>query len=149
MERNPRIAGLDSLALGLLLAQLLLRIFVSSGAAAWGTNLLIHALIWPAAVVWCLARFLEGRFPLRLSGLEIPLGAWSALCVLSILRASYKLPAIDAAAAFVSIALIVPGCVHAFGPERRGLLANALLAAAAGVTALRSEEHTSELQSLR
>src|SRR5262245_38743138 len=135
MERNPRISLLDSLALGLLLTHLLLRMFVSGGTAGCGNNLLIHALVWTAAAIWCLARFLEGRFPLRLTGLEIPLTAWCALCLLSVLRAPHALPAVETAAAFVSIALLIPACAHGVGPGRRGLLANVLLAATAGIAA--------------
>jgi len=124
---------LDQLSLGLLFTHLLLRVTVAAVDPVWGTNLLIHGLVWPAAAMWCLARLLEGRTPLRLTGLEIPIVAWGVLCVVSIQRSTYKLAAIDTAVAFATLAALVPIIVHVAGPGARRLLTTFFHATTAGI----------------
>src|SRR5262245_60931137 len=125
MDPRPRTARLDDFSLALLLTHILVRLLVSGGTAA--EDLQISALAWAAAAVWCLGRYLEHGVPLRFSGFELPLAAWGVLCLASILRASYTLPAIKTASAFLSMAALVPLLIHMVGPERRGAFGNVLL----------------------
>jgi len=126
----PRL--LERAALFLAAFQIVLRFCINAGSG-WGANLFVHATLWAAAALWLASRALEGRWTMRLSGVEIPLTALLALSCASIPRASYTRSAIEGAGAFATYALLVPLCASLFA-GRRALLLRLLLASLAALS---------------
>src|SRR5262245_33231001 len=94
----------DRLALFLTLFAFLLRIGVPSAGAGPGRNLFIHLIFWVALTLWFAGRGLGKGGTYRFTGLEYPFLAFSAVSLISVLRASFKLPALEHAFTFLSLA---------------------------------------------
>ncbi len=106
---------LDRLGLALALWGVVLR--WTAPAAGFGTNLLVHLVLCIPLVTWLLTRALGGGGVFRLGGVGIASLGFVAVCLLSIFRASYPLPAMDLAAAFLSYALLYLYLRNTMGQE--------------------------------
>ncbi len=118
---------LDRVSLVVAFSGVLLRWIVSGQTAGTGLNLFIHLLFWIGPAIWLLARALEGGLAYRFTGVEFALLAFAILCMVSALRAPYKLAALDHAFAYLSYGLLLLFVVNA---APRAHLVSLLLAAA-------------------
>ncbi|MBI3857751.1 MAG: hypothetical protein HY293_18880, partial [Planctomycetes bacterium] len=105
----------DRIALFLTLAAFVLREWNSSATAGTGLNLFIHLLFWIALTLWFAGRATGGGGTWRFSGFEFAFLAFAAFSLISVLRARFKLAALDHALAFLSLALFFVLCVHVLG----------------------------------
>lgn len=113
---SPRtVPPLERTALFLAALGLVLRVAVGGAVAGTGLNLLIHLLFWLALGVSFLARALKGGGSWLLTGVEFPLLAFSAAALASAPGASYLLPALERAFAFLSLALLLAYATQSFG----------------------------------
>lgn len=110
----------DRIALFLTLLAFLLRVGVDNAAAGVGLNLFIHLMFWIALTIWFAGRALGSGGIYRFSGLEFAFLAFVVFSLVSVLRAGFKLPALDHAFAFLSLMLFFILCVQVLG--RRQLL---------------------------
>src|SRR6185503_14062362 len=110
----------DRLALFLTITGFLLREWISSAGAGPGVNLFIHLLFWVALTLWFAGRATAAGGTWRFTGFEFAFLAFAAVSLTSVLRASFKLTALDHALAFLSLALFFVLCTHVLG--RRTLL---------------------------
>ncbi len=116
----------DRIALFLTLLGFLLREWVPGSTAGAGLNLLIHLLFWIALTLWFAGRATgTGGGDYRFTGFEFAFLAFAGVCLLSILRADYKLAALDASLTWLSLALFFVLCVQLLG---RAFLLSILLA---------------------
>lgn len=111
------IALFDRIALFLTLLGFLLRGWVSSAGAGTGVNLFIHLLFWVALTLWFAGRATGGGGAYRFTGFEFAFLAFAAFSLLSVLRARFKLTAVDHALAFLSLALFFVLCIHVLGRQ--------------------------------
>lgn len=119
------VAIFDRLALVLTITAFLLREWLSSSTAGFGLNLFIHLLFWIALALWFAGRASSGGGPYRFTALEFGFLGFSVFALISVLRASFKLPAIDQAFAWLSLGLFFVLCVQVLGKR---LLTSMLLA---------------------
>jgi O-antigen ligase len=117
----------DRIALFLTLLGFLLREWVPGSTAGAGLNLFIHLLFWIALTLWFAGRATGGGADYRFTGFEFAFLAFAVVALLSVLRASYKLAALDQALTWLSFALFFVLCVQVVG---RRLLISILLATA-------------------
>ena len=108
----------DRLALFLTLLAFLLRIGVPSANAGAGLNLFIHLLFWIALTLWFAGRGLAAGGTYRFSGLEFPFLAFVAAALMSVLRAGFKLPALEHAFTYLSLMLFFVLCVQLIGKQQ-------------------------------
>src|SRR6185295_11226177 len=85
--------------------------------AGGGLNLFIHLLFWIALTLWFAGRAVSGGGLYRFTGFEFPFLAFVIFALVSVLRASFKLTAIDHAIAWLSLALFFVVAVQVFGPR--------------------------------
>jgi hypothetical protein len=88
----------DRIALFLTLLAFLLRIGVSSSTAGSGLNLFIHLMFWVALTLWFAGRAVGKGGAYRFTSLEFPFLAFVVFGLVSVLRASFKLPALGTSA---------------------------------------------------
>lgn len=113
---SPRTASLlDRTAIFLATLGLVWRVAASGAVAGTGVNLAVHLFFWWAAAGVFLARALGGARPWPLTGVEFPLLALGAAALASALGASYLLPALEYAFAFLSFALLLAVVTPSFG----------------------------------
>jgi O-antigen ligase len=114
--RTPGIP--DRLALFLTILGFLLREGVSGADAGSGLNLFIHLLFWIALTVWFAGRAVAGGALYCFTGFEFAFLAFAGISLISVERASFKLPALDHAMAYFSYALFFMLCVNVVGKQR-------------------------------
>jgi O-antigen ligase len=114
--RTPGL--LDRLALFLTILGFLLREGVSGADAGSGLNLFIHLLFWIALTIWFAGRAVAGGALYRFTGFEFAFLAFACISLISVQRASFKLPALDHAMAYFSYALFFVLCVNVLGKRR-------------------------------
>jgi len=105
----------DRLALFLTILGFLLREWTSGSMAGPGLNLFIHLLFWVSLTLWFAGRATTAGGAWRFTGFEFAFLAFAAFSLLSVLRASFKLAALDHALAFLSLALFFVLCTHVLG----------------------------------
>lgn len=105
----------DRIALFLTLIAFLLREWNSVALSGPGHNLFYHLLFWVALTLWFAGRATAGGGAYRFSGLEYGFLALSIASLVSALRASYKLTALDHAFAFLSLAFFSLLCIQLLG----------------------------------
>jgi O-antigen ligase len=106
---------LERVALFLAVLGIMLRWLVSGSTAGTGLNLFVHSLFWIGLAAWFAARALEGGASYRFTGTEIAMLAFAIACWISVLRASFKLAALDYAAAYLSYGVLFVLAVHSLG----------------------------------
>lgn len=109
-------------AVAITVAALVLRWCVSGGQASAGINFFVHAIVLSAALVWLAAGAVRGTWTFRSAGPAVPLAIFGVLAIVSILRASYKLPALEHAFAYVSLGVLYLLVLNLFGTRRHLLL---------------------------
>lgn len=109
-------------AVAIAVAGVVLRWCVSGGQAATGVDFFIHALILTAALGWLAHGVVRGTWTLRAAGPVVPLALFAVLSIVSILRASYKLPALEHSFAFIAIAVLYVLVLNLFATRRHLLL---------------------------
>lgn len=115
-DRESRLGPLlDRLALFLAVLGVVLRCTLCGATAGTGTNLLLHLLFWIALAFWFARRALEDGASYRFTGFEFAFLAFSIASLVSVLRASYTLPALEHAIATLSYALLFVLVVNALG----------------------------------
>lgn len=107
----------DRLALFLTITGFLLREWTSGAMAGPGLNLLVHLLFWVALTLWFAGRATASGGTWRFTGFEFAFLAFAAFSLVSVLRASFKLTALDHALAFLSLALFFVLCTHVLGRQ--------------------------------
>ncbi|HLG42945.1 MAG TPA: hypothetical protein VI643_06230, partial [Planctomycetota bacterium] len=136
-QREGIVRALDGVVLFLLVLQICFRVSVSSysatvdssvAPASHASNFLASALVFVAATVWLLRRFLTGGVTLRLSGIEAWLGIFVMASMFSMMFADYKLVAIEYVVSWGGLALLFALAMSAWGPERARLAVRLLLA---------------------
>lgn len=105
----------DRLGLWLALFAFLMREAIPNATCGHGLNLFIHLLFWIALTLWFAARGVNRGGFYRFSGIEFALIAFAAFALLSVLRARFKLAAIDSAFAWLSLSLFFVICIQALG----------------------------------
>src|SRR5215831_13823769 len=105
----------DRLALFLTLLGFLLREWESPSIAGVGLNLFIHLLFWVALTLWFAGRATGGGGIYRFSGFEFAFLALAGASLLSVLRATFKLTALDHALTFLSLGLFFVLCAQVLG----------------------------------
>src|SRR3954471_1774147 len=115
----------DRIALFLTLLGFLLREWIPGSTAGAGLNLFIHLMFWIALTLWFAGRATGGGGDYRFTGFEVAFLAFVVVALGSVLRASYKLAALDAALTWLSLALFFVLCIQLLG---RRLLLSVLLA---------------------
>jgi O-antigen ligase len=108
----------DRIALFLTLLAFLLRIGVPNATAGTGLNLFIHLMIWVALTLWFAGRALGQGGAYRFTSMEFPFLAFNVFGLVSVLRASFKLPALDHAFTFLSLMLFFILCVQVLGKQQ-------------------------------
>ena len=108
----------DRIALFLTLVAFLLRLGLPNSTAGFGLNLFIHLLFWVALTLWFAGRGLGKGGLYRFTGFEFPFLAFAVLSLVSVLRAGFKLTAIEHAFAFLSLALFFILAVQVLGKEQ-------------------------------
>lgn len=117
----------DRIALFLTLLGFVLREWVPGATAGSGLNLFIHLLFWIALTLWFAGRATGGGATYRFSGFEFAFLGFGVVALISVLRASYKIAALDQALTWLSFLLFFVLCVQVIG---RRLLTTILLATA-------------------
>jgi O-antigen ligase len=115
----------DRIALFLTLLAFLLRLGLPNSTIGVGLNLFVHLLFWVALTLWFAGRALGKGGVYRFTGLEFAFLAFAVFSLASVLRAGFKLTAIDHAFAFLSLSLFFILAVQVLG---RQLLLDVLLA---------------------
>jgi len=115
----------DRIALFLTLLAFLLRLGLPNSTSGVGLNLFLHLLFWIALTLWFAGRALGGGGVYRFTGFEFAFLAFAVAGLISVLRASYKLTALDHAFTFLSLSLFFILCVQVLGKR---LLLGMLLA---------------------
>lgn len=115
----------DRIALFLTLLGFLLREWIPGSTAGAGLNLFIHLMFWIALTLWFAGRATGGGGDYRFTGFEFAFLAFVVVALGSVLRASYKLAALDAALTWLSLALFFVLCIQLLG---RAFLLSILLA---------------------
>src|SRR6185295_16864019 len=87
----------DRIALFLTLLGFLLREWVPGSTAGSGLNQFIHLLFWVALTLWFAGRATGGGANYRFTGFEFAFLAFGVVALISVLRASYKVAALDQA----------------------------------------------------
>lgn len=105
----------DRLAFLLTLVAFLLREWKSSSTAGTGFNLFIHLLFWIALTIWFAGRGSKDGGVYRFTGFEFAFLAFVVFALVSVLRASYRLTALDHALAWLSLAFFFILCVQVLG----------------------------------
>jgi O-antigen ligase len=108
----------DRIALFLTLLAFLLRVGESNWTAGTGFNLFIHLMFWVALTLWFAGRAMASGGVYRFTSLEFPFLAFVVFGLVSVLRASFKLPALDHAFAFLSLMLFFILCVQVLGKQQ-------------------------------
>ncbi len=115
-DRESRLGPLlDRLALFLAVLGVVLRCTLCGATAGTGTNLLLHLLFWIALAFWFARRALENGAAYRFTGFEFAFLAFAIASLVSVLRSSYRLPALEHAIAHLSYALLFVLIVNALG----------------------------------
>lgn len=113
---DPRIVLLlDRLALFLAALGAILRWTVHAATAGTGTNAFIHLLFWVAMALWFAGRAFAGGATWRFTGFEFAFLAFAAVSLVSVLRASYRLPAMEHALRDLSFGLLFMLAVNLLG----------------------------------
>jgi len=115
----------DRIALFLTVLAFLMREGVPGATAGAGLNLFIHLLFWVAVTLWFAGRALGGGGSYRFTGFEFAFLAFTVFSLVSVLRASYKLAALDHALAFLSLAFFFILAIQLLGAR---MLVSTLLA---------------------
>jgi O-antigen ligase len=115
----------DRIALFLTLLGFLLREWIPGSTAGAGLNLFIPLLFWIALTLWFAGRATGSGGDYRFTGFEFAFLAFAGVALLSVLRASYKLAALDSALTWLSLALFFVLCIQLLG---RAFLLSILLA---------------------
>jgi O-antigen ligase len=115
----------DRIALFLTLLAFLLRLGLPNITGSFGLNLFLHLLFWIALTLWFAGRALGSGGLYRFTGFEIVFLAFAVMSLVSVLRASFKLTAIEHAFAFLSLSLFFILAVQVLGRQQ---LVAALLA---------------------
>ncbi len=89
--------------------------WLAAGETGAGANLVVDLLVWVALAAWFAARALEGGAAWRFTGVEFGLLAFVIAALVSVLRASCKLAAIDQAMGFLACALMFVLIVNSLG----------------------------------
>jgi len=105
----------DRIALFLTLLGFLLREWVPGSTAGVGFNLFIHLLFWIALTLWFAGRATGGGGEYRFTGFEFAFLGFAVVALLSVLRASYKLAALDSALTWLSLGLFFVLCIQLLG----------------------------------
>jgi len=108
----------DRIALFLTLLAFLLRLGLPNATAGFGLNLFIHLLFWIALTLWFAGRALGGGGLYRFTGFEFAFLAFAGMSLVSVLRADFKMTAIDHAFAFLSLSLFFILAVQALGKQQ-------------------------------
>jgi hypothetical protein len=95
----------DRIALFLTLLAFLLRLGLPNTTSGVGLNLFLHLLFWIALTLWFAGRALGGGGVYRFTGFEFAFLAFAVACLLSVLRATYVMTALDHAFTFLSLSL--------------------------------------------
>ena len=104
---ESRVAPLlDRTAFLLAATSLALRWLAIGSMAGPGLNLFLNLLIWVSLGLWFLSRALSGGALYRFTGMEFALLAFVIICLVSALRASFQLVALDQAFSMLSYALL-------------------------------------------
>ncbi len=119
----------DRLAATIAALGLLLRLWVPAPSAGTGVNLFLNLLPFAGLACWTASRALAGGGRVRFTTFEGPLLALALLGAGSVLNASYRLPALEAALGYASLGALVFLLAQTF--ERRGVLELLLPALAA------------------
>lgn len=136
-EGGGLLRTLDAAFLFLAIVQFLYRVSVSSYSATLSTsvapashasNFLAAGLILTAATIWLLRQYLCGGLTLRVTGIEVWMGAFLMLSLVSMMAAEYKLVAIEYSVSWAGLAVFFALGMSAFGPGRVRLLLRILLA---------------------
>jgi O-antigen ligase len=114
MTPNRGTSLLDRAVALTAVAAIVLR-WLSAGATATGTNLLVDLPAWIALAAWFAARTLRGEASWKFTGVEFGLIAFVIAGFLSALRASYKTAAVDQAMGFLAGALLFALAVQSVG----------------------------------
>ncbi len=116
MEPESRLVLLlDRLAFFLAALGVVMRWTVHAATAGEGTNLFVHLVFWVALAAWFAGRALVGGATYRFTGLEFAFLAFTIVSLVSVLRASYRLPAMEHALRDLSFALLFVLAVNALG----------------------------------
>ncbi len=110
---------LERAALALATAGAVLRWGTSGASAGTGLNLFIHLLPILGLAAWFAARGMTGGTAWRFSGVEFAVLALAIVHVLSVTRASHRLPALEWTVGYLAYGLFLVLAVQALG--RRGL----------------------------
>jgi O-antigen ligase len=122
----------DRIALFLTLLAFLLRLGLPNSTAGFGLNLFLHLLFWIALTLWFAGRALSSGGLYRFTGFEYAFLAFAILSLVSVLRADFKLTALDHAFAFLSLALFFILAVQVLGKQQlTAMLLSTLFALAA------------------
>jgi O-antigen ligase len=108
----------DRIALFLTLLAFLLRLGLPNTTAGVGLNLFIHLLFWVALTLWFAGRALGKGGLYRFTGFEFAFIAFAILSLVSVLRAGFKLTAIDHAFAFLSLSLFFILAIQILGKQQ-------------------------------
>jgi O-antigen ligase len=108
----------DRIALFLTLLAFLLRLGLPNSTAGFGLNLFIHLLFWVALTLWFAGRALGKGGVYRFTGFEFAFLAFAVVSLLSVLRAGFKLTAVDHAFAFLSLSLLFILAVQVLGKQQ-------------------------------
>jgi O-antigen ligase len=116
MDPESRLVPiLDRLAFFLGVLGTGMRWAVHAPTAGAGTNLFVHLLFWAALAAWFAGRALAGGATYRFTGLEFAFLGFTIVSLVSVLRASYRLPALEHALRDLSFALLFVLAVNALG----------------------------------
>jgi O-antigen ligase len=108
----------DRTALFLTLLGFLLRLGLPNATAGVGLNLFIHLLFWVALTLWFAGRALGKGGLYRFTGFEFAFLAFAVFSLVSVLRAGFKLTALDHAFAFLSLSLLFVLAVQVLGKQQ-------------------------------
>ncbi|GEM_PF-5502446 len=135
-------------AVALVAGAVLLRWCASTAASGPGFNGLSHTLLILGAAIWLAEAALRGSWTFRWSGAGVALLLFALLGFLSIHRASYKLPVLEHAWVFFSLAVLYFVLLNLFA-KRRAALLTILLGFLSVVSVYAILQRTSILPALR
>jgi O-antigen ligase len=115
----------ERIALFLTVLAFLMREGVPGATAGPGLNLFIHLLFWVALTLWFAGRAVGGGGSYRFTGFEFGFLGFTVFSLVSVLRASYKLTALDHALATLSLAFFFILAIQLLGAR---MLLSCLLA---------------------